>query len=370
MALTLLIIPTHALADSIPTWIKNNAKWWSEGQIGDQDFVKGIQYLIQQGIIQVPQTQTNSTSAHEIPGWLKNTAGWWADGQVDDTQFISTLQWLITHNIIIISQPVVAQTSQASTVNNEIISVLDSCMKATSADDIKTCSSFAVKEIEFCSKVPAGDVPACNDPRLLQLAKGTTSLDATNNTTTPPTTQYYQGKKVYQTNEPIIIGPLTHAISNILYIASPSAAQQEGNLFYSLEVEVFVKNDGADAVPINETNFSVITSTGKQLPSPKVFLVPSCGDEHKDVVQGDFEYYDCGLSYNTKTKTMFYQGETIDYGIYNGHQLPPFLTKVPPNSEVRAVVSFGGLVDGSNIMEITDNLNIDHEFVSVEKSFK
>ena len=37
----------------IPSWIKNNAKWWAEGTIGDSDFVQGIQYLITQGIIKV-----------------------------------------------------------------------------------------------------------------------------------------------------------------------------------------------------------------------------------------------------------------------------------------------------------------------------
>lgn len=38
---------------SIPLWIKNNAKWWSEGVITDDDFIQGIQYLIQKGIISV-----------------------------------------------------------------------------------------------------------------------------------------------------------------------------------------------------------------------------------------------------------------------------------------------------------------------------
>lgn len=37
----------------VPDWIKNNAKWWSEGKIGNGDFVKGLQYLIQNGIIAV-----------------------------------------------------------------------------------------------------------------------------------------------------------------------------------------------------------------------------------------------------------------------------------------------------------------------------
>ncbi|MGI0047226.1 MAG: hypothetical protein ACREBB_08570 [Nitrosotalea sp.] len=35
----------------IPAWVKNNAKWWSQGQIGDSQFVQGIQYMITNGIV-------------------------------------------------------------------------------------------------------------------------------------------------------------------------------------------------------------------------------------------------------------------------------------------------------------------------------
>ena len=37
----------------IPNWIRDNAKWWSEGLITDQDYVNGLQYLISQGILKV-----------------------------------------------------------------------------------------------------------------------------------------------------------------------------------------------------------------------------------------------------------------------------------------------------------------------------
>lgn len=37
----------------IPDWVRNNAKWWSEGSIGDKDFASGIQYLVKTGIINV-----------------------------------------------------------------------------------------------------------------------------------------------------------------------------------------------------------------------------------------------------------------------------------------------------------------------------
>jgi hypothetical protein len=51
---TVFTITAYADTPAIPQWIKNNAKWWSEGTIPDSDFLKGMQYLIQQGIIQVP----------------------------------------------------------------------------------------------------------------------------------------------------------------------------------------------------------------------------------------------------------------------------------------------------------------------------
>jgi len=38
---------------SIPSWIKNNAGWWSDGSIDDNSFVQGIQYLIKEGIMKV-----------------------------------------------------------------------------------------------------------------------------------------------------------------------------------------------------------------------------------------------------------------------------------------------------------------------------
>lgn len=37
----------------IPDWVKNNARWWSNDQISDDDFVKSLQYLVKKGIILV-----------------------------------------------------------------------------------------------------------------------------------------------------------------------------------------------------------------------------------------------------------------------------------------------------------------------------
>jgi len=60
---------------SIPPWIKNTARWWSEGQLGDSDFIKGIQFLMQNGIMKIPTTSSMNHS-NQIPKWIKNNAGW------------------------------------------------------------------------------------------------------------------------------------------------------------------------------------------------------------------------------------------------------------------------------------------------------
>jgi len=42
--------------NEIPSWIKNNAGWWSENLITEKEFIDGLQWLINNGIIQVIET--------------------------------------------------------------------------------------------------------------------------------------------------------------------------------------------------------------------------------------------------------------------------------------------------------------------------
>lgn len=42
-----------SVISKVPDWVKNNARWWADGQISDGDFVSGIQHLVKNGIIRV-----------------------------------------------------------------------------------------------------------------------------------------------------------------------------------------------------------------------------------------------------------------------------------------------------------------------------
>ncbi len=85
---------------SIPDWVQNNAGWWAEGLIDDSDFASGIEFMIKEGIIQVPLTEKQQDGESVIPDWVKNNAGWWAEGLISDMDFVLGIQWLITNGIM------------------------------------------------------------------------------------------------------------------------------------------------------------------------------------------------------------------------------------------------------------------------------
>ena len=50
-------------ASSVPEWVKNNAKWWADGTIGEADYIASLQYLITQGIITIPLTEVTAATS-------------------------------------------------------------------------------------------------------------------------------------------------------------------------------------------------------------------------------------------------------------------------------------------------------------------
>jgi len=102
-----ILVPNSSAQDAqIPNWVKNVAGWWGSGDISENEFVTGIEYLINNNIILldfVPcndaiQSQYGDTKS--VPDWIKNNANWWSDNLIDDTDFINGLQYLIEYKII------------------------------------------------------------------------------------------------------------------------------------------------------------------------------------------------------------------------------------------------------------------------------
>ncbi len=101
-----LTIPTSLAQDAVPSWIKNNAGWWSDDKIDDFTFAQGIGFLIKNKIIQIhdlPTTPDGEIALEKdiaIPSWIKNNAGWWADDSISDSDFLYGIKFLVENNII------------------------------------------------------------------------------------------------------------------------------------------------------------------------------------------------------------------------------------------------------------------------------
>ena len=106
-------------AEEIPSWIKNNAKWWADDLISENDFVSGLEFLIQEEILQVPPTKVNQDESSEIPDWIKNTAKWWGENQISDNDFLNGIQHLISMGIISL------HTTETKSSEDNIVATFD-----------------------------------------------------------------------------------------------------------------------------------------------------------------------------------------------------------------------------------------------------
>jgi len=91
----------------VPEWIKNSVEMWSEGQMNDDTFIQGMQFLVQEQIIDIPLEANVSEvkdknirifeeeKITQVPKWVKDNAGWWSEGLLSDDEFILAMEYLL-----------------------------------------------------------------------------------------------------------------------------------------------------------------------------------------------------------------------------------------------------------------------------------
>jgi len=89
---------TTETPSSILSGIKDDVNGMTTAKTLDSNFVKDIHSLIANGIIKTNNKGT--TGSQEIPHWVTNIATWWANGQISDDEFVQGLQWLEDNQII------------------------------------------------------------------------------------------------------------------------------------------------------------------------------------------------------------------------------------------------------------------------------
>ena len=102
-----ILVPNSSAQDAqIPNWIKNVAGWWANDVISENEFLTGIEYLINNNIILLDFVPCNDRIQNQygdmksVPDWIKNNANWWSENLINDTDFSNGIQYLIEHKII------------------------------------------------------------------------------------------------------------------------------------------------------------------------------------------------------------------------------------------------------------------------------
>ena len=140
----------YATAETIPDWIKNNAAWWAEGNISEDDFVQGIQFLVKEGILNVPPTNVSDEKSNSVPEWVKNNAAWWADGTISDTEFLNGIQHLIKVGIVSVASSNSMEKEMSASEDSEIIKLeaeLEECASISIAYKRIDCEKAVESQI-------------------------------------------------------------------------------------------------------------------------------------------------------------------------------------------------------------------------------
>ena len=122
----------------VPSWIKTNAEWWTQGMVDEKTFLNGIKFLINQNIIEIPDVVKNektnpdcviyqtdekfqeelkdagilvtgcvdAQTEQKIPLWVVSNIEWWVGGQINDDTFLQGIEFLVANQIIDVNEKV------------------------------------------------------------------------------------------------------------------------------------------------------------------------------------------------------------------------------------------------------------------------
>ena len=126
---------SFAYAESVPDWIKNTAKFWTEGKISDTEFLNAIKFLIEKNIIVVdakPATKPVSNVANIV---IPN-----GNSEVGNVGFYIPLNLQVTGGttVVWINDDNIPHTVQSQDEKGNVLSLFNS--KA-----LKTGERFAYK---------------------------------------------------------------------------------------------------------------------------------------------------------------------------------------------------------------------------------
>ena len=86
---------------NVPEWVKDSTNWWTLTKISDQDFLKSLEYMIENNIIKIPENKVfEKESELKMMSWIRNHLSVWSQNASSDDEFFKSTQWLMDNKLI------------------------------------------------------------------------------------------------------------------------------------------------------------------------------------------------------------------------------------------------------------------------------
>lgn len=81
----------------VPNWVKQVAFYWVSGEISGASYADALLYLVEQGMITVPEGGGGEPS---IPPWVAYATAWWLQDEITDEAYLLLLQYLLDRMVV------------------------------------------------------------------------------------------------------------------------------------------------------------------------------------------------------------------------------------------------------------------------------
>ena len=145
----------------IPPWIKTTAAFWADGQIGDAEFLKALQFLVSNGILIIPGESEPKPAVNDIPAVerlspnVSRIDSFFVLGSAEDSTY------LIRYTLLSPSQAQISEDGKVSvTIFDSVGDVLYSAEFLVTKSDFKTYSLVLTGQevLAHAWEIPTSDV--------------------------------------------------------------------------------------------------------------------------------------------------------------------------------------------------------------------
>ncbi len=86
----------------IPEWFKQTTEFWTSQNMSDDEYIHTLGFLLHEQIIHVPLTKSprDNSGFDIIPIWINTNAEKWTKGEISNDEFSIGIQWMLNHGMI------------------------------------------------------------------------------------------------------------------------------------------------------------------------------------------------------------------------------------------------------------------------------